>query len=257
LKERPHVHSVRIERQLGEECLRQFLQVTFVGVLGAALMCGAPGAVAQSAKCKKIVAYIDVDWVSTPEFEQCAADGDTEAQALLGMMYWGASEDGGWAEDYGFDPDLTVDEMRARGLALLQGAAAKGNVAAMNEIGLAHFEAGYGFEQDFTAAREWLTRASDAGDAIAPFNLARIYFGGKGVPASAETAEAFLKLSASRDYRPGVCSLHVLTERKLAFASPIHRGYYALMRGANPGARCWAWEIMPELLEADQPQDAN
>lgn len=237
--------------------MRKLLQVTFVGVMAASLMCGAPGAIAQAAKCKKIVASVDDDWVSTPEFEKCAADGDTEAQALLGMMYWGASEDGGWGEVYGFDPDLSVDEMRARGLVLLQDAAAKGHAGAMNEIGLAHFEAGYGFEQDFLAARDWLTRASDAGDSIAPFNLARIYFGGQGVPASPETAEKFLKLSAERDYRPGVCSLHVLKERKLTFASPLHRGYYAFMRGSNPDAQCWPYEIMPELYDAAPAQDAN
>jgi TPR repeat protein len=248
---------VQIELQLGEGYLKKFLQITFVGALAALLMCGAPGAFAQANKCKKIVAAIDVDWVSTPEFEQCAADGDTEAQVLLGMMYWGASEDGGWAEDYGFDPNLSVEEMRARGLALLQGAAAKGHAEAMNEIGLAYFEAGYGFEQDLTAARDWLTRASDAGDAIAPFNLARIYFGGQGVPASTEMAEKFLKLSAERDYRPGVCSLHVLKERKLVFTSPIQRGYYAFMRGSNPDAQCWPYEIMPELHEPAPARDAN
>lgn len=237
--------------------MNKFLQITFAGFLAALPMYGAPCATAQSAKCKKIVDFVDVDWVSTPEFEQCAADGDTEAQALLGMMYWGASDDGGWPEDYGFEPGLSVEEMRARGRSWLQLAAAKGHGGAMNEIGLAYFEAGYGTEQDFVAAREWLTRASDAGDAIAPFNLGRIYLGGHGVPASEEIAEKFLELSAEREYRPGVCSLHVLKERKLDFTSPIERGYYAIMRGSHPDAQCWPDEIMPELYATAPAQDAN
>lgn len=237
--------------------MRKFLQVTFAALLAGAPICGAPGAVAQSPKCKKIVAFVDIDWVSTPEFEQCAADGDTEAQALLGMMYWGASDDGGWPEDYGLEPGLSVEEMRGRGLSLLQFAAAKGHGGAMNEIGLAYFEAGYGMERDLVAAREWLTRASDAGDSIAPFNLGRIYLGGHGVPASSELAEEFLKLSAEREYRPAVCSLHVLKERKLDFTSPIERGYYAIMRGSHPNAQCWPDEIMPELYATAPAQDAN
>ena len=237
--------------------MRKLLQVAFAAIIAGSLMCGAPGAIAQSPECKKIVAFVDIDWVSTQELEQCAADGDTEAQALLGMMYWGASEDGGWPEDYGFEPDLSVEEMRARGLSLPQVAGEKGHSGAMNEIGLAYFETGYGFEQDLVAAREWLTRASDAGDAIAPFNLARIYFGGHGVPASTEIAERFLNLSAEREYRPGVCSLHVLKERKLEFTSPFERGYYAFMRGSHPDAQCWPHEIMPELYATAPAQDAN
>jgi len=224
----------------------KFVVIGSLGLLASVLV---PEAAAQNPKCKKVVTAVDFDWVSSPEFEQCAADGDADAEALLGMMYWAASEDGGWPEEYGFDPDLTVEELRARGFASLESAAEKGQAAAMNEIGLAYLDAEYGFERDAAAAHEWLTRGSDAGDVIAPYNLARIYVQGIGVPPSAETAERFLRLSAERNYRPATCSLRVLLEQRLSFPSAIHQTYYAIARGFQPDAQCWPFEIMPELRE--------
>jgi TPR repeat protein len=237
--------------------LGNLLQLATAGIVALSLASGAPEAIAQSAKCKKVVTAADVDWVSTPELERCAADGDRESEALLGMMYWGASEDGGWPEDYGLDPTLSVEDMLAEGLRLLLSAASKGQAEAMNELGLAYLEANYGLGPDPVAARDWLEKATAQGDMIAPFNLARIHLGGMGVPSSEEKAEALLRLSANSDYRPAVCSLHVLMERRITYASWFHRAYYALMRGSNPNSRCGSYEIMPELLVTDQSISAD
>ena len=131
----------------------------------------------------------------TPALEACAAKGNTRAlfwQAILKII----------------EADTTAGENRAMGLMIK--AAEAGSSEAMNEVGLAYLTGDFGLEQDYEKAREWLERATEEGDKLAPVNLARVYAGGYGVEQDLEKALAYVKLSASRGYRNSRCVLYVL-----------------------------------------------
>jgi TPR repeat protein len=225
-----------------------------VNLLGIAVTLGlvfaaGPAALAQT-ECGSAAAEAEDVWESSPALEQCAAGGDADAQAILGMMYWGAS---GWAscDDESCivsDPvsrlpgGLTVAELRREGRRLLESAAGKGQPAAQNELGLAAFEGWHGVEQDFSVAREWLERSTAAGDAIAPLNLARMHFGGFGVPMSEAEGERHLRMSALRGYKPAYCSLISYLEDKGRVEATI------LLWTSLFAVSCSPEEIVPELF---------
>lgn len=199
------------------------MKVTLIALLACAALAAAAGtALAQSADGaaqRTIACGIDQAMAlrqSNAELERCAANGDSAAQAQLGMLYWGASIARdctgrtcvtGDPESFGLDKALTIEELQLEGRRLLEAAAAGGIAEAQNELGLAYLQGDFGISSDPAMARTYLTAASENGDAYAAYNLARIYFAGYGVPVSLERAETYLRLAASRGYQDAQCSL--------------------------------------------------
>ncbi len=78
---------------------------------------------------------------------------------------------------------------------LVAALAEQGDASALGIIGVVHF-LGVGCPPDGALAVEYLTRAADAGDALAAHNLASLYFGGMpGVAADPGRARALYALS--------------------------------------------------------------
>jgi TPR repeat protein len=154
------------------------------------------------------VARSRVDGRSNSALESCAARGVAGAQAQLAMMYWGALIATPPSPGlYGLDERLTVAQLQAEGHRLMESAAGLGDATAQNELGFAYYNGDYGLPADMRAAAMWLRAGADNGDEIAPFNLARLYFSGRGVRQSYSEGEDWLRLSASRGYVPAICSL--------------------------------------------------
>ncbi|MAT34962.1 MAG: hypothetical protein CMK06_07445 [Ponticaulis sp.] len=146
----------------------------------------------------------------SPELKSCADEGNPEAKAWLGMLYWSASiggPDEAELKDLTLPSGTSAEDLQSLGHGLLLGAANSGSALAMNEIGAAHFYATYGFKQDYEKARDWLLKAYQAGDQIAPITLAQIHAYGLGVHANAEEAEFYLRESAARGYDKAQCAL--------------------------------------------------
>jgi TPR repeat protein len=139
----------------------------------------------------------------------CAALGDVEAQARLAMIYW-ANADNEYAV---VELGLSADQLRTEGRRLMESAARAGNTEAQNELGLAHLDGDFGVPVDYERAFAWLTAADQRGDALASYNLARIYYAGYGRPRSEAFAERFLWRSAARGYQPAMCTLAALREQ--------------------------------------------
>jgi TPR repeat protein len=189
------------------------------------------------------------------ELEQCAAVGEATAQATLGFLYWGAA-----SATYcragvcnlddpsrrGLNPNLTLAELQAEGRRLMEAAAHGGVAEAQNELGLAHLNGDYGVPLDFDAAQAWPRVATDGGDAIAPFNLARMYFAGLGVGQSSSQGEALLRLSAERGYPAAQCSLvHWLSQ----YSDSGRREEAQALQSAiaRSGRQCTGDDVMREM----------
>lgn len=230
--------------------IRRFLLAAFLSAAGLA----ASGAMAQPSTqdCKVAVKAADDEWLSSDALAQCAVQGDRDAEALLGMIYWGASasevcDRAGCIEGdpagVNLDPALSQAELRREGLRLLESAAGKGQFQAQNELGLAYLEGNYGIMPDLAKARTWLEKSSEGGDTISPFNLARLYFGGLGTERSVEKGEHYLRMSALRGYKPARCALTKYLEDKGDPNGTLLR--WTVMAGV----RCWEDEFIPELFE--------
>ena len=178
--------------------IRNLLVLTAVAMApAAALPMAAPD------ECGVLRSQRDND--TNPELEACAARGDPEAQAWLGIWYLGGARG---------NTALSDAEREAEGLRLIQLAAHSGNGAAQNELGLAYLNGEFGLPADPSHALRWFISAHAAGDMIAPYNLARVYFSGRGVRQSFMQGEAYLRDSAARGYKPARCSLALLVERR-------------------------------------------
>lgn len=150
----------------------------------------------------------------------CAYAGNPPAQAWLGLLLWSDASSDPPAQSF---PWLSKEKLEQRGRIWLERASARGNPIAQNDLGLAHLEGTYGVARDPVRARMLFEAASQAGDEIAPLNLARMYYNGEGVQRSEAQAEVMLRLSAQRGYFDGRCSLAALLERRnnLAYRSEI------------------------------------
>lgn len=187
------------------------------------------------------------EWRASKALERCAANGDTKAQSLLGMLHWSAgraqdmkcdvdpnatfdpktlAESGACQrvpanpKNFGLPATMSVADLNAQGRTLLLAAAESGDAIALNELGLASLEALNGRPVDYAAARGLFERASAAGDSIAPFNLARMHHAGLGAPRDDEAAFRELTLSRERGYPSAVCALAIVTARKNGDAAP-------------------------------------
>jgi TPR repeat protein len=215
-----------------------------------------PSVFAQSQYCASAAANADEEWYSTRALERCAAAGDAASQAMLGMMYWGASDSElcddkgcrkGNPEKYDLSPALEHAVLEREGRRLLESAGGKGDARAQNELGLAFLDGLYGVQSDPVAARRWLTKATQLGDHIGAYNLARIYFVGLGVQRSPDTGEYLLRLSASRGYEPARCSLIVLLGRQQTTGAWLEMSVLWLKQNFPFGRTCSPDEIMAEL----------
>lgn len=185
--------------------------------------------------------------VTSPELEACAVRGIASAEARLGMLYWGESASS-YRGSRGIAETLTVPELQAEGRRLIESAARNGNSEAQNELGLAYLDGEYGMETNLDEALRWLRAATDGGDSIAPYNLARMYFSGRGVMQSAAEGETHLRLSARRGYKPGRCSLARWLDQHSDRASRAEASAlrYAATRD-DYGYGCAAHDIMEEM----------
>jgi TPR repeat protein len=194
-------------------------------------------------------------WEASPALLQCAADGDAEAESVLGMIYLSAGapiecdDDDCGPDDpasYGLSASMTPDDLNSEGIRLLRSASAKGQADAMNEIGIAYLDGTAGMQQDYALAKDWFDRATKGGDAYGPYNLARIYLFGRGVEVSSDTAENYLRMSSQRGYRVATCSLGLIVERKTTM-NRILGGVAQVFAGLAGRQRCQGYEIMEEL----------
>lgn len=207
-----------------------------------------------SPDCRQIADDAYNEWVATPALLHCVKGGNGAAESVLGMIHLGAGgstscdKDGCHPEDpthFGLPAAMSVDDLNREGLRLLMSASTRGQADAMNEIGIANLDGSAGLVQDPTLARDWFERATEAGDMYGPYNLARLYFSGRGVEQSAETAEHYLRLSAQRGYRPAICSL----ARIVAGKSVLNRITSAILNftGGDAARDCDGYDIMNEL----------
>lgn len=90
------------------------------------------------------------------------------------------------------DPRLAFDRGDyARALALSSTAAAQGDVAAMNLLGIQYY-LGAGVGRDFVQARRWFEQAASGGHDQAQLNLGLIHMRGLGVERDLERAYAWM-----------------------------------------------------------------
>jgi CHAT domain-containing protein/Sel1 repeat-containing protein len=97
----------------------------------------------------------------------------------------------------------------AKALALLQKAAADGQAAAMDNLGLLYRD-GKGVTQDYGKALLWFQKAADAGDADAMNHLGWLYDGGKDVAQDYDKAREWYQKAADAGDKTGMYNLGVM-----------------------------------------------
>jgi len=120
-----------------------------------------------------------------------AADGDAEAQNILGAMY----ENGrGVPQDY------------AQAAAWYRKAAEQGLADAQYNLGVLYYS-GQGVPQDYAQTVALLSKAAAQGLAVAQFNLGAMYHKGQGVPRSFAKAAAWYRKAAAQGHADAQASL--------------------------------------------------
>jgi TPR repeat protein len=97
----------------------------------------------------------------------------------------------------------------AKALALLQKAAADGQAAAMDNLGLLYRD-GKGVTQDYGKALLWFQNAANAGDTDAMNNLGLLYYYARGVVQNYGKARYWYQKSADADDKTGMYNLGVM-----------------------------------------------
>lgn len=152
---------------------------------------------AEVAKTNCGLLTAETTFKTSPALEACAADGNIDAMAWLGMMYWGASD--GITQDFiAEDAPASEQALRAKGTELLTRAAESGQLLAANELGVAYMFGSFGMALDYQKAMAWFQHAHDGGDALATQNIAAMYANGRGVPRSRTKAIDWLETAAER-----------------------------------------------------------
>lgn len=129
-----------------------------------------------------------------------AANGDADAQYVLGLMY---------ASGHG------VDQSYYNAGRMYRQAGEQGHVGAQVNLGslLENCRGIGGCKREDAAA--WYRRAADQGDAIAQYNLGVMYGIGRGVVKSEWDAKTLFRRSAEQGYAPAQYNLAVTYERGL------------------------------------------
>jgi TPR repeat protein len=145
------------------------------------VLCFAPAVLAQDYEAGR-KAYLDGDYAAALRtLKPLAADGNSEAQKLLGVMY-----------DYGHG--VKRDPKEALNWYLKS--AKQGDPAVQYQVGAKYFR-GDGTGQNYQEAARWWEQAANGGQVDAQFNLGLMYFRGLSVaPDDRRAADLFAKAAA-------------------------------------------------------------
>jgi TPR repeat protein len=139
-------------------------------------------------------------------FEPLAANGDANAQFMLGLMYANGQ---GVAQNF-----YEAAKMYRR-------AGNQGHIGAQVNLGSLFDECLGNGPCNSEEAANWYRRAADRGDAVAQYNLGVMYGIGRGVAEDEWTAKTLFRNSAEQGYAPAQYNLAVSYERGLG--GPVDR----------------------------------
>ena len=139
-------------------------------------------------------------------FEPLAANGDANAQFMLGLMY---ANGHGVAQNF-----YEAAKMYRR-------AGNQGHIGAQVNLGSLFDECLGNGPCNSEEAANWYRRAADSGDAVAQYNLGVMYGIGRGVAEDEWTAKILFRKSAEQGYAPAQYNLAVSYERGLG--GPVDR----------------------------------
>lgn len=150
--------------------------------IGIALICVSAGAIAGDLETG-MERYFAKDYLGAViPLRSAAAQGDANAQALLGVMYSGGQ-------------GLPRDDVQAA--AWTAKAAQQGMPSAQARLGNMYRQ-GIGVPQDFVLAYQWFERAALQGDALGQFSVAFAHAIGQGTTMSEELAAAWYLKAAQQ-----------------------------------------------------------
>lgn len=148
---------------------------------------------------------------------RCAANGDAEAMALLGVYYSGRDEaksmewyQRAYAQGGNVGCNIAKKYSRGEGVQRNDAEAAKwylksadrGDAGCQYNLGLMYLD-GRGVPKDMGNAINWWRKAADQGSASAQFNLGAVYKNGDGVPADKAQAVRFYLLACKNEHSEG------------------------------------------------------
>lgn len=146
---------------------------------------------------KSLNAYYKGDYKEALNFTiPLAADGDSSALNLLGMMY---------------ELGKGVSQNAETSVVLYRQAADMGNLYAQFNLGVS-YDTGNGTPQNYRQAVEWYQRAAEQGASFAQFNLAIMYEQGRGAHRSYKKAAHWYNKAAKQGYREAQNNLGYLYE---------------------------------------------
>lgn len=186
--------------------------------------------------------------------KKAAKQGLTEAEYMLGEMYWTGVED-------------LIDQNVKKAIELFEKTANKGNAHAMYKLGLAYgngngvavdkqkarnyyrmaaekgdvnaqIQYGYILEtEDFNMkeALKWYQKSADQGNMIAQYNLGQMYRSGNGVEVDYEKALKYYKKAADQGYADAMNCLGFMYEKGLGVNSNINTAYQWYQAAADAG----------------------
>lgn len=155
-------------------------------------------------------AYISGDFKRALEILQpLAADGNSEAQKLLGVMY-----------DYGHG--VKADPRRA--LEWYLKSAEQGDPAVQYQVGAKYFQ-GDGTERNYQEAARWWELAANGGQIDAQFNLGLMYFRGLSVARDDTRAATLFRKAAEQGHSHAQYSIAVM----YAFGRGVDQDYAAAL----------------------------
>ncbi len=138
------------------------------------------------------------------EFLPLAKQGHTEAQVLLGVMYF---------EGLGVHQNSAKAKLLFRKAAKsYREGAQRGEAEAQNGLGTL-YKIGWGVPQDFAEAVKWFRLAVEQGNATAQSNLGDMYNKGNGVPRDYVQAHMWFNLAAAQGRKSAFESLDVVAQR--------------------------------------------
>ena len=107
--------------------------------------------------------------LAVSKFKKVAAQGDVEAQYMLGVVY-----------NLMYENNLSVKKNKAEAIKWYTKAAEQGHADAQNDLGVM-YQDGLGKEQNYAEALKWHTKSAEQGNVLAQHNMAMMYEFGHGV----------------------------------------------------------------------------
>lgn len=142
-------------------------------------------------------AYLAEDFeLALQEWSPVAAQGNAEAQNMLGYMYrWGQG----------------VEQDFAKAREWYQRSADQGHSRAQNNLGMVYLH-GLGLSKDYEKAFYWFLRAAEQDNAAGQNHLGLLYFKGEGVAQDYVQSYKWALLAANQGMEPAVMALPMLEE---------------------------------------------